>query len=46
MAYLCISMILAVSASVIYSIVNACFIGSLNNTAMLSAIAIGLPILG
>lgn len=43
--HLCVPMILAMSANVIYSIVNAYFIGTLHDTAMLTAITVGLPVL-
>ncbi len=43
--HLCVPMMLALSASVIYNIINAYFIGTLHDTAMLSTIAFGLPIL-
>lgn len=45
LVHLCVPMMLAISASVIYNIINAYFIGTLHNTAMLSVIALGLPIL-
>ncbi len=45
LVHLCVPMMLAMSASVIYNIINAYFIGTLNDTAMLSAIALGLPVL-
>ena len=45
LVHLCVPMMLAVTASVIYNIINAYFIGMLHDTAMLSAIALGLPVL-
>lgn len=45
MMHLCIPMILAMSAGVIYSIINAFFIGMLNDTTLLAAITFGLPIM-
>ena len=42
---LCVPMMLALSANVIYGIINAYFIGTLHDTAMLSAFALGLPVL-
>src|SRR6266700_1842584 len=45
LVHLCVPMMLALSANVIYGIINAYFIGTLHDTAMLSAIALGLPVL-
>ncbi len=42
--HLSVPMMLAMTASVIYNIINAYFIGTLHDTAMLSAIAFGLPV--
>ncbi len=43
--HLCIPMMLAISAGVIYNIINAYFIGTLHNTSLLAALTFGLPIL-
>ncbi|NOU82295.1 MATE family efflux transporter [Paenibacillus sp. LMG 31459] len=43
-AHFAIPMMLGTSMSVIYSILNAFFIGTLNNTAMLTALALTLPL--
>lgn len=45
MIRLCIPMILAISASTIYGLINAYFIGTLHNTAMFAAISLGVPIM-
>lgn len=45
MIRLCIPMILAISASTIYGLINAFFIGTLHNTAMFAAISLGIPIM-
>ncbi len=43
-AHFALPMMLGTSMSVIYSILNAFFIGTLNNTAMLTALALTLPL--
>lgn len=43
-AHFAIPMMLGTSMSVIYSILNAYFLGTLNNTAMLTALALTLPL--
>ncbi|AIQ58748.1 MATE family efflux transporter [Paenibacillus borealis] len=43
-AHFAVPMMLGTSMSVIYSILNAFFIGTLNNTAMLTALALTLPL--
>ncbi|MCD1260533.1 MATE family efflux transporter [Paenibacillus athensensis] len=43
-AHFAVPMMLGTSMSVIYSILNAYFLGTLNNTAMLSALALTLPL--
>lgn len=43
-AHLSIPMMLGISAGTIYNIINAYFIGLVHDTAMLSAITLGLPI--
>lgn len=43
-AHFAVPMMLGTSMSVIYSILNAFFLGTLNNTAMLSALALTLPL--
>ncbi|MEH7095016.1 MATE family efflux transporter [Neobacillus vireti] len=43
-AHLSIPMMLGMSAGTIYNIINAIFIGQVHDTAMLSAITLGLPI--
>lgn len=43
-AHFAVPMMLGTSMSVVYSILNAFFIGTLNNTAMLSALALTLPL--
>ena len=43
-AHFAIPMMLGTSMSVIYSILNALFIGTLDNTAMLTALALTLPL--
>lgn len=43
-AHFAVPMMLGTSMSVIYSILNAFFIGTLNNTAMLTALALTLPV--
>jgi multidrug efflux pump len=42
--YLSIPMMIGMSIGVVYNILNAYFIGLLHNTAMLSAVTLGLPI--
>jgi multidrug efflux pump len=44
LVHLCVPMMLAISANVIYGIINAYFIGLLHNTAMLTAVTLGLPV--
>ncbi|WP_336775582.1 MATE family efflux transporter [Paenibacillus sp. MMO-58] len=43
-AHFAVPMMLGTSMSVIYSILNAYFLGTLNNTAMLTALALTLPL--
>ncbi|XZN29811.1 MATE family efflux transporter [Clostridium perfringens] len=43
-AHLSIPMIIGMSAGTIYNVINAYFIGLMNDTAMISAITLGLPI--
>lgn len=43
-AHFAVPMMLGMSMSVVYSILNAYFIGTLNNTAMLTALALTLPL--
>jgi len=43
-AHFAVPMMLGTSMSVIYSILNAFFLGTLNNTAMLTALALTLPL--
>ncbi|MDU3018826.1 MAG: MATE family efflux transporter [Clostridium perfringens] len=43
-AHLSIPMMIGMSAGTIYNIINAYFIGLMNDTAMISAITLGLPI--
>lgn len=43
-AHFALPMMLGMSMSVIYSILNAYFLGTLNNTAMLTALALTLPL--
>lgn len=43
-AHFAVPMMLGTSMSVIYSILNAFFLGTLNNTAVLSALALTLPL--
>lgn len=43
-AHLSIPMMLGMSVGTVYNVVNAYFIGMLHNTAMMSAITLGLPI--
>lgn len=43
-AHFAVPMMLGMSMSVIYSILNAFFLGTLNNTAMLTALALTLPL--
>jgi putative MATE family efflux protein len=43
-AYLSIPMMIGMSIGTIYNVINAFFIGLLNNTDMLTAITLGLPI--
>ncbi|MEC0093867.1 MATE family efflux transporter [Paenibacillus macquariensis] len=43
-AHFAVPMMLGMSMSVIYSILNAYFLGTLNNTAMLTALALTLPL--
>lgn len=43
-AHFAVPMMLGMSMSVIYSILNAYFIGTLHNTAMLTALALTLPL--
>lgn len=45
-AHFSIPMILGMSASVIYSLINAYFIGFLHNSEMLTAITLAFPIIG
>ena len=44
--HLCVPMALGLSIGAIYNIINAGFIGSLHDTALLAAITFGLPLLG
>ncbi|EOU1752671.1 MATE family efflux transporter [Clostridium perfringens] len=44
MAHLSIPMMIGMSAGTIYNVINAYFIGLMNDTAMISAITLGLPI--
>ncbi|WP_088012787.1 MATE family efflux transporter [Gottfriedia acidiceleris] len=44
LAHLCIPMMIGISAGTIYNLINAFFIGLVHDTAMLSAITLGLPI--
>ena len=44
LAHLCLPMIAAVSVGGVYNIINAGFIGALHATALLSAIAFGIPV--
>ncbi len=43
-AHLSIPMMIGMSAGTIYNVINAYFIGLMNDTAMISAITLGLPI--
>lgn len=43
-AHLSIPMMIGMSADTIYNVINAYFIGLMNDTAMISAITLGLPI--
>ncbi|MDV2686906.1 MATE family efflux transporter, partial [Alkalihalophilus lindianensis] len=43
-AHFAIPMMLGTSMNVIYSILNAYFLGTLHNTAMLTALALTLPL--
>ncbi|WP_168120827.1 MATE family efflux transporter [Paenibacillus sp. HB172176] len=43
-AHFAVPMMLGMSMSVVYSILNAFFLGTLNNTAMLTALALTLPL--
>lgn len=44
--HLCVPMAAGLSVSAVYNIINAGFIGSLHDTALLAAITFGLPLLG
>ena len=44
--HLCVPMAAGISIGAVYNIINACFIGSLHDTALLAAITFGLPLLG
>ncbi|MGG0174654.1 MATE family efflux transporter [Gottfriedia acidiceleris] len=44
LARLCIPMMIGISAGTIYNLINVFFIGLVHDTAMLSAITLGLPI--
>ena len=46
LVHLCVPMAAGVSVGAVYNIVNAGFIGSLHDTALLAAITFGLPLLG
>lgn len=43
-AHLSIPMMIGMSVGTIYNVINAFFIGLLNNTDMLTAVTLGLPI--
>lgn len=45
LAHLCIPMMAAMAVGVVYNLINAWFIGRLNDTAMLAALTFGLPVL-
>jgi multidrug efflux pump len=44
--HLCVPMAAAMIVSALYNVVNAGFIGSLHNTALLAAVTLGSPVLG
>lgn len=44
--HLCVPMAAGISVGAVYNIVNAGFVGSLHDTALLAAITFGLPLLG
>ena len=44
--HLCVPMAAGISVGAIYNLINAGFIGSLHDTALLAAITFGLPLLG
>ena len=46
LAHLCIPMAAGLSVGAVYNLINAGFIGSLHDTALLAAITFGLPLIG
>ena len=46
LVHLCVPMAAGISVGAIYNIINAGFIGSLHDTALLAAITFGLPLIG
>ena len=46
LVHLCVPMAAGVSVGAVYNIINAGFVGSLHDTALLAALTFGLPLLG
>ena len=46
LVHLCVPMAAALVVSAVYNVVNASFIGSLHDTALLAAVTLGAPLLG